>query len=126
MSLLLDTHIFLWWLADAPDLKDKTRRAIANPDIVVFVSAASAWEISIKTALGKINIRPQDVMEGIHDSGFTELPVSVEHGLRAGMLTSHHRDPFDRMLVAQAQEDGLTLVTRDRRIEPYDVPILWA
>lgn len=126
MSLLLDTHIFLWWLADAPDLKDKIRRAIATTDTVIFVSAASVWEISIKTALGKINIRPDDVINGIRDSGFTDLSVRVEHGLRAGMLPRHHRDPFDRMLVAQAQEDGLTLVTHDRRIEPYDVPILWA
>ena len=126
MNLLLDTHVFLWWIDDAPELGPAARDAIADPQALVLISAASAWEIAVKAALGRIRIHPGDVLGGIHESGFTELPVRAEHGLAAGALPLHHRDPFDRMLVAQAHVERLTLVTRDRRIEPYDVKVLWA
>ena len=126
MNLLLDTHVFLWWIDDAPELGRAARDAIADPEALVLISAASAWEIALKAALGRIRIHPDDVGRGIDESGFTELPVRAEHGLAAGALPPHHRDPFDRMLVAQARHEGLTLVTRDRRIEPYDVKVLWA
>ncbi len=126
MSWLLDTHIFLWWIDDAPELGRAARDAIADPEALVLISAASAWEIAIKAALGRINIHGDDVLRGIRESGFTELPVRAAHGLAAGALPLHHRDPFDRMLVAQARHEGLTLITRDRRIEPYDVKVLWA
>ena len=126
MTLLLDTHVFLWWIDDAPELGPAARDAIADPQALVLISAASAWEIAIKVVLGRIRIHSDDVRRAIHESGFTELPVRVEHGLAAGALPPHHRDPFDRMLVAQAQVERLTLVTRDRRIEPYDVKVLWA
>ena len=126
MNLLLDTHVFLWWIDDAPELGPAARDAIADPQALVLISAASAWEIAVKAALGRISIHRDDVLGAIHDSGFTELPVRAEHGLTAGALPPHHRDPFDRMLVAQAHVERLTLVTRDRRIEPYDVQVLWA
>ncbi len=126
MSWLLDTHIFLWWIGDAPELGPAARDAIADPEALVLISAASAWEIAIKAAMGRIRIHLDDVLRGIRESGFTELPVRAEHGLAAGALPLHHRDPFDRMLVAQARHEGLTLITRDRRIEPYDVKVLWA
>lgn len=121
--LLLDTHVFLWWRADSNRLKRPARRAIAAADIV-FVSAASAWEAAIKAALGRLRI-PASVESGVADSGFEKLAIAFSHAEIAGALPPHHADPFDRMLVAQARSEGLTLVTHDRRLEPYDVPILW-
>ncbi len=124
MSLLLDTHAFLWWVTDSSDLSRRAREAIADPGTPVFVSAASAWEISIKRSLGRIDITDQDVANGIAESGFLELAISARHALKAGGLPDHHRDPFDRMLVAQSQVEGLTLITRDRALAAYEVPIL--
>ncbi len=124
MRLLLDTHAFLWWLADIK-LSTLARDAIAEPDNEVLVSAASAWEISIKQALGKLNA-PRDVADRIRINRFTALPISVAHALVAGALPPHHRDPFDRMLVSQALHEGLTVVTRDARFAAYGVPILAA
>lgn len=123
-KLLLDTHVFLWWRANDPKLSTTPRDAIATAD-VVFVSAASAWESAIKSALGKLTL-PDSVSAGVADSGFQELPIAFSHAERAGRLPHHHRDPFDRMLVAQAQLEDLCLVTHDGRLKPYDVDILWA
>ncbi|MGE5287008.1 MAG: type II toxin-antitoxin system VapC family toxin [Micromonosporaceae bacterium] len=122
MSLLLDTHVVLWWLADAPDLPAEIKdRLDHEPD--VRVSAATIWEIAIKQALGKITA-PADLPEHVRDSGFRELPVGYAHAMAAGRLPMIHRDPFDRMLVAQARCEGLTLVTRDPHCQQYDVAIL--
>ncbi|MFC1611472.1 type II toxin-antitoxin system VapC family toxin [Myxococcota bacterium] len=121
--LLLDTHAFIWWRADAPELGADAREAIAVADIVM-VSAASAWEAAIKQALGKLRL-PDSLAAGVHDSGFVELPITFGHAEDAAALPQHHNDPFDRMLVAQARYERLTLVTHDRRIEPYDLQILW-
>ncbi len=126
MSLLLDTHVFLWWIGESGRLTQAARDAIADPGAQVYLSAASAWEISIKRALGRIDMRDEEFQYGMRESGFVELPVTSLHGLAAGALPNHHRDPFDRMLVAQAQAEGLRLVTRDRTLEPYGVDILWA
>ena len=122
MKLLLDTHALLWWLADAP-LADPAREAIASPESTVLASAASVWEISIKRALGKLRTG-EDLSGAIGAAGFDPLPIGVDHAEAAGALPSHHRDPFDRMLVAQAMITGSTLVTRDRAYEPYGVPVL--
>ncbi|MCB0915734.1 MAG: type II toxin-antitoxin system VapC family toxin [Actinobacteria bacterium] len=124
MRLLLDTHALLWWLADAP-LSTVARDLIADPTNVVYVSAASGWEISVKTALGKL-VAPDDLESSLTDCNFDSLPISFSHALAAGRLPPHHRDPFDRMLIAQAQHEGLTLITRDPRFEPYDVTTLRA
>jgi PIN domain nuclease of toxin-antitoxin system len=120
---LLDTHVFLWWQMGSSELTDDAEEAIATADLV-FVSAASAWEVAIKKALGKLRLE-LSFEGGVESSGFEKLAVDFVHAERAGSLPSHHRDPFDRMLVAQAQEEGLTLVTHDRRLELYDVPFLW-
>jgi PIN domain nuclease of toxin-antitoxin system len=122
VSLLLDTHAFLWWVAGAP-LDPAAAARIADPEALVAVSAASAWEIAIKRAIDKLRF-DGDVATEIRDNGFEALDMTVRHGVRAGELPPHHRDPFDRMLVAQAQAEGLTLVTRDHRLDDYDVPIL--
>ncbi len=121
--LLLDTHVFLWWRADSRMLKRAAREAITGAE-VIFVSAASAWEAAIKVALGRLRI-PASIESGVIDSGFEKLPIGFSHAETAGALPHHHSDPFDRMLVAQAKIEGLTLVTNDRRLEPYEIPILW-
>jgi len=122
VRLLLDTHALLWWLADE-SLTEQAREAIADPGNLVMVSAASAWEISIKKALGKLSA-PDDLEQQVNDSGFAELPISIAHGVAAGRLPRHHDDPFDRMLIAQAFEGGLIIVTHDRRFSDYNVATL--
>jgi len=122
MRLLLDTHALLWWLADE-GLVDQARDAIADPANLVMVSAASAWEISIKQALGKLTA-PDDIERQVGEGGFTPLPITIAHGTAAGQLPRHHDDPFDRMLIAQALAEGLTVVTHDKRFTDYDVQTL--
>jgi len=118
--LLLDTHVLLWWLSDDPQLGQVTRQAISDPRNQVFISAASAWEISIKKSLGKLSA-PDDMDSIVDDEGFDTLPISFFHGEQAGMLPGHHKDPFDRMLIAQAQSEGLVLVTGDEKIARYGI-----
>jgi PIN domain nuclease of toxin-antitoxin system len=122
VRLLLDTHALLCWLADE-GLTTQALDAIADPANVVVVSAASAWEISIKKALGKL-AAPDDLEQQVHAGGFLSLPVSIAHGVAAGQLERHHEDPFDRMLIAQAYAEGLTIVTRDKRFSEYGVTLL--
>ena len=124
MRLLLDTHVLLWWLADI-DLSAEARQAIADPSNDVAISAASAWEIAIKRALNKLSA-PDDLAAQVENSGFTALPIHISHALAAGALPRHHDDPFDRMLIAQAKIEGLTLTTRDERFAAYGVPLLAA
>lgn len=124
MRLLLDTHALLWWLADR-ELSKAVREAIADPANDVAVSAASAWEISIKRAIGKLSA-PDDLAEQIEAGGFERLPIRIDHAVLAGALPRHHDDPFDRMLLAQAKIESLTIVTRDKRFADYDVPLLAA
>ncbi len=124
MRLLLDIHPFLWWMADR-DLASDARAAIADPTNDVFVSAATAWEISIKRALGKLRA-PDDLTAQLETNAFKPLPISVDHAIAAGSLPRHHDDPFDRMLIAQALLEQLTVVTRDPRFAPYDVRLLAA
>ncbi len=123
-SLLLDTHVFLWWRTRDPRLRDSVRDVIAVAPVVA-VSAASAWEAAIKANLGKLRLSGS-FEDGAVASGFTPLAISFRHAELAGALPLHHRDPFDRMLIAQAMSERLTLVSVDRRLEPYDVSILWA
>jgi PIN domain nuclease of toxin-antitoxin system len=122
VSLLLDTHVVLWWLSDDPTLaEDIKKRLDIEPD--VYVSSATVWEVAIKQAIGKL-IEPADLPERIRDSGFRQLPITAEHAIEAGRLPLIHRDPFDRMLVAQARRENLTMVTRDAEIQKYDVAVL--
>ena len=125
MNLLLDTHVLLWWLADDAALKTEAREAIGFPSNTIFVSAASAWEISIKTALGKLDA-PDDLQAALSVNNFQPLPITILHGIEAGRLPRHHDDPFDRMLIVQAQAEQLTLVTHDALFQPYGVSIVWS
>jgi PIN domain nuclease of toxin-antitoxin system len=123
MRLLLDTSALLSWVHDEKRLGAKAYAAMADSANAVFVSAASAWEISIKRATGKLEA-PGEVRDWIAAASFDELPITVEHASAAGALPLHHRDPFDRMLVAQAQLESLTLVAHDDGLARYDVAIL--
>jgi PIN domain nuclease of toxin-antitoxin system len=118
--LLLDTHAFLWWLSDDSQLGEDTRRVISNPRNQVYVSAASTWEISIKKTIGKLSA-PDDMDAIVEDEGFDKLPITLFHGEQAGLLPEHHKDPFDRMLIAQAQAEGLIIITNDEKITRYNI-----
>jgi len=125
VNLLLDTHALLWWLADDPKLSAKAHDLICNPANQVVVSAVSGWEIGIKQALGKLNVDPERVLAEVQDNGFTLLNVNFKHGLAAGALPPHHRDPFDRMLIAQAQCEGLKLVSIDGVFSDCAIDVVW-
>jgi PIN domain nuclease of toxin-antitoxin system len=124
MRLLLDTHVVLWWLADDPTLSEDIKHRLDH-DPEVYLSPATVWEVAVKQALGKLKA-PDDLAQRVGDSGFRALPITGEHALAAGRLPAIHRDPFDRMLVAQARCEQLTLVTRDKDIQRYDVRLLTA
>jgi PIN domain nuclease of toxin-antitoxin system len=123
MELLLDTHAFLWWDSQDPRLPEILRSAIESSTNTVYVSAATVWEIAIKKASGKL-IFGQSVARAIEQQGFQAIPITIDHAERAGSLPPLHRDPFDRLLVAQAQMEGLVLVTVDEQILRYQVPHL--
>lgn len=125
MRLLLDTHVVLWALTDDPSLSRDGRAAISEGRNQIFMSAVSAWEMSIKRSLGKLRV-PDDLVAQLGRARVDHLDVTVAHALAVGDLPHHHRDPFDRLLVAQAMVAGLTLVTRDAEIRRYDVPTLMA
>lgn len=125
MAYLLDTHVLLWWLTDDPRLPDGVRTLIANPDHDIYVSAASGWEIGIKKSLGKLEA-PHDLAVQLEQEGFQELPIRFQNGEDAGQLPPLHRDPFDRMLIAQAQAYDLILVTADAEIPSYPVRTFWS
>ncbi|MDX6519550.1 MAG: hypothetical protein QOF08_155 [Gaiellales bacterium] len=125
MNLLIDAHVLYWWIADQPELTAEARAAIADPDNIVGVSTASIWELAIKQAAGRLEF-DGDFREELEANRFDILPIGIEHALVAATLPNHHNDPFDRMLVAQAQIERMTIVTRDRRIQQYDIPVLAA
>ena len=126
MRYLLDTHVLLWWLDDDPKLRADTRKTVADPDHDIVVSAASFWEAAIKRAVGKLRFETPLLLETLRRGGLRVLPMTAEHALAAGDLPRHHDDPFDRMLVAQAMAEGLTLVTRDARLRAYQVATIEA
>lgn len=125
MRVLLDTHALLWWLTDDPALSRRAHEVIADPDSVLFVSAASLWEISVKSAAGRIDTGDLNLPEEIASGGFLDLPINSHHAWQAGQLPRHHGDPFDRLLAAQALRERLVCVTRDKAFARYGVPVLW-
>ncbi len=125
MRLLLDSNVLLWALGGDDRLGSEARARIADPASVVWVSAATVWELEIKRARGRLRL-PADLAAAVRERGGRELAVSFEHGAEAARLPPHHRDPFDRMLVAQARAESLVLVTGDAELGRYDVRILSA
>src|SRR5579872_6323911 len=122
MRLLLDTHALLWWLADDSLLTAPARKAIAHKNNIVIVSAASAWEISTKVRLGRLETAAglaANFATYLAQEQFDSLPISIEHGIRAGSLPGAHKDPFDRMLAAQAQAENLTMISNESVFDSY-------
>jgi PIN domain nuclease of toxin-antitoxin system len=126
VPVLLDTHAFLWWCEDSPELSQKARKAVMANDC--FVSLASFWEIAIKISLDKLKL-PADPSRYLTDqmtlNGFEQLDISFRQVMRVAALERHHRDPFDRLLVAQAQEEGLAIVSRDPAFDSYGIKRIW-
>jgi len=129
VKLLVDTQCWLWMLADPDRLSRRARRMLQRPDRELYLSAASAWEIAIKWSLGKLTL-PADPVEyvpsRIEQSGVIPLAIKHVHAVHVARLAPHHRDPFDRLLVAQATVEDMVLLTGDRQLEPYGVRIEWA
>lgn len=132
MKLLLDTHVLLWWLADDRRLQPGWREALGSPDSLVMVSAASIWEMAIKIAIGKLAIDPEtdsssgsdELAKLLDRCGFVELPVTAAHAAGVARLPLFHADPFDRLLIAQARIEQLTIATADQAFAAYDVETL--
>ncbi len=125
MNLLLDTHVLIWVFSQDSSLSPTATEAIRDGRNLVFVSAATAWEIAIKKALGKLRV-PGNYQEGLKRYRFTPLDITTEHALAVEQLPPHHKDPFDRMLIAQVQIERLTLVTHDPNMKAYGIPIIEA
>jgi PIN domain nuclease of toxin-antitoxin system len=123
MSYLLDTHTLLWWLTDNPTLSNEAVKIISNPESIIFISSATAWEISIKKAIGKLSA-PDDLEEAIKHNNFIPLLITIEQGILAGKLPPYHNDPFDRMLIAQSITNNLTIITRDSKFSLYQIKII--
>ncbi len=128
MKVLLDTHTFLWWNLNAPQLSSTAKTIIANPNNEIFLSAVSAWEIAIKYGKGRLELPiPPDryVSERVALHRFTPLAITLTHASAVHALPPFHNDPFDRLLIAQSQIEGLRLLTVDSKIQQYDVVTLW-
>ena len=128
MHLLLDTHALIWWMTNSPALPDSIRRMMRDKKNVILVSAASAWEMATKVRLGRLPAASditRNFQEYLVQSGFESLPVSAEHGIRAGLLPGPQRDPFDRMLIAQAQAENLTIVSNELAFDGYGIRRAW-
>lgn len=123
-GFLADTHTLLWWLADDARLSERAHGLICAGDVPVCFSAASVWEAEIKAAIGKL-VAPDDLLQAFVDDRFVELPISARHAREAERLPLLHRDPFDRMLVAQAHLEGLTIITADAKIAAYGAEVAW-
>lgn len=123
MKLLLDTAALLWWLGTSERLGVRAREAITAPGNTVFVSAASAWEVAVKRADGRLDA-PGEIGDWLDRNAFLELPISIAHAVESATLPFHHRDPFDRLLIAQSRLEQMALVTNDAKIARYDVHIL--
>ena len=125
MRLLLDTHCLIWALSQPDHLPQSVREAIEEPDNAVYASAASAWEIAIKNAIGKLKFPLDKLLSALEKAGIVELPVTIRHTQALARLPLHHRDPFDRVLIAQSQIEGLALASRDPKFRHYQVTVFW-
>ncbi len=123
MNLLLDTHVLLWWLDDSLKFTQKALKAIEDENNRVFVSTASTWEIAIKKSIGKLNA-PNNLEKELKKHYFEVLPIALPHTWRTIQLPFHHRDPFDRLLIAQAQVENLTIVTHDSKLQMYEISLI--
>jgi len=124
MRLLVDTHLLLWWLAGGSRLPKRGAAMLADPTNEAFFSAASLWEVAIKSSLGKLRVDPDELLGALADAGFRELPVTWSHAARVARLPDHHPDPFDRLLVAQSLVETIHLLTDDRQLSAYGPSVI--
>jgi PIN domain nuclease of toxin-antitoxin system len=127
MRILIDTQVLFWWYSEPAKLSKRASSIVTDGNNTVLVSALVAWELTIKSAMGKLDALPLviDLSRYIAEEGFAELPISIPQATRAGLLPLHHRDPFDRLLVAQAQDLNIPIVSSERPLDLYDVKRLW-
>lgn len=127
MKVLVDTQALFWWYSEPAKLSKRASSTINDSENTVLISAATAWELSIKSALGKLHALQfvMDFSRYVEEEGFVELPIAIPHAIRAGLLPPHHKDPFDRLLVAQAQELSIPVLSSDRGLDEYDVIRIW-
>ncbi|WP_428355340.1 type II toxin-antitoxin system VapC family toxin [Methyloprofundus sp.] len=125
MNYLLDTHTFIWWLNNSPELSATAKKIISRPDNSIFVSHASYWEIAIKVSIGRLTFPLKSLESELQLNGFELLSIKTSHILQSASLPMLHRDPFDRMLIAQAQMEGLNLITVDQHIQQYTLSWSW-
>ena len=128
MKVLLDTHAFLWWIADDPKLSFRAREMISDIDNELFLSAASGWEITIKVQMGRLSLPDEPerfIFSQMKMNAIQSLPILMNHALHVSTLPDHHRDPFDRMLIAQAQVEGFPILSVDPQIAKYQVEVIW-
>ena len=125
MRLLLDTYVLIWWLA-GKNLPARAAELIRDPGNQIYASAASVWEVAIKASLGKIHINPDEFVAALREGGFQELAVTGRHAARVAQLPKHHRDPFDRLLVAQSLAEQMLLLTQDQPLAKYGTSVLVA
>tara|TARA_Y100001963_G_scaffold114252_1_gene158395 strand:+ start:672 stop:1058 length:387 start_codon:yes stop_codon:yes gene_type:complete len=121
--ILLDTHVLIWWMSGDEQLGLNAQKHISNTENSIYVSSASVWEMSIKQQLGKLSV-PDAIESLVEELGFSALPISLFHGQQAGRLPTHHHDPFDRMLIAQAQAEGLQILTKNEHFPAYGVRLI--
>lgn len=127
MKVLLDTQVLFWWYSEPAKLSKRATPTITDGSNTVFISAATAWELSIKAALGKLDALQlvMDFSTYLEEEGFVELPIAISHAIRAGLLPVYHKDPFDRLLVAQAQELSVPIVSSDQGLDSYGIIRIW-
>lgn len=127
MNVLVDTHAVIWFITDSSRLSPVARKIIESPENICFVSIATFWEIGIKSSLGRLELNAtlERIFEIIEDSGFQLLPVSVKHVLNNANLEFHHHDPFDRIIISQAQCEQVPLISRDEKFSNYDISLIW-
>jgi PIN domain nuclease of toxin-antitoxin system len=127
MNLLIDTHTLIWFITDNDKLPSKTKKIIENLDNNCFVSIATFWEIGIKNSIGRLDLNSnlETIFKIIEDTGFDILPITTEQILRNTKLEFHHQDPFDRIIIAQAITEKLTVITKDKQFDDYNIPIIW-
>ena len=127
MKLLLDTHTAIWFVTDSKQLPKSAKQLIINPENQCFISVATLWEMGIKYSLGKLKLKAElnKIFELFFDSGLTLLPITPEHILTNTTLPFQHRDPFDRLIIAQCKREGYTIISKDRKFKNYDVNLVW-
>ncbi|MBW8049246.1 MAG: type II toxin-antitoxin system VapC family toxin [Cytophagales bacterium] len=127
MRLLLDTHAFIWFVEDDKKLSGKAKEEIENPDNIIILSIASLWEMSIKISIGRLKLKKpyKEVISYVNEKGIEILSINFEHTLEVSKLEFHHKDPFDRLIISQAKMENMTIVSKDKLFDDYDIKRLW-